>query len=88
MEDIRFNGKCSFLCDYLNIIEFQLSASDVKSLADTYGKEQLPESRFAAAAKDNMVYGLGRMWRGLSFENPMSIQVFRTVEEALDWLKK
>ena len=48
-----------------------------------------PSSKFAIVAPQDAVYGLGRMfeaYRGLESQSKKQVAVFRSMEEALQWL--
>ena len=48
--------------------------------------EHLIGKKLAIVLKDDVDYGLGRMWQSFTESKvPYEIQLFRTIEEAADW---
>jgi hypothetical protein len=66
------------------------SAASIRELAEFSAKMDTPiRSKFAIVASDNLAYVLGRMYdayRWLDDRSTKQVDVFRTMEEALEWL--
>jgi hypothetical protein len=66
-------------------------AEQVRKLADLSAGMDIPtsSSRFAIVAPQALAFGLGRMYeiyRGLNEQSTKEVGVFRTRQEALEWL--
>jgi hypothetical protein len=62
---------------------------DVKTLAAAIG-ERLTESEYhkvAIAAPHDLTFGLARMYEAYTAQLPIELGVFRTRDEALEWLE-
>jgi len=84
-QDPDFDPSYSQIADFTYCAEFDLSAEDIRTLA------QKPvfssRSRRALIAPNDLAYGLGRMFAILrENEGETGIRVFRKLEEALDWV--
>ena len=51
------------------------------------GAEKSPPGSLALVAPKDAVYGLLRMFQALSEGQNLDVQVFRTIEEAVEWLE-
>lgn len=84
-KDPDFDPSFSQIADFTQVTQIELSADDVRLLA----QKSLfsPRSRRAFIMPNELAYGLGRMYgilRELAGET--GIRIFRTLEEALDWV--
>jgi hypothetical protein len=76
---------------YASEVELKLSARDVRSLATLVRAERPPDApagRAAVVAPAPLVYGINRMYGGLSRDHPVNFRVFHSVEDACDWLSE
>ena len=67
----------------------QMTGSDVQKLA-SYAQKTDPlwgESKWAILASSDLVFGLSRMYSALTSEYEVKTLVFRTLENASDWLE-
>ncbi len=83
--DPDFDPTFSQSADFTHITRINLSGDDVRQLAQTGIFAE--HSHRAFIVPDEVTFGLGRMYeilRGL--EGEKGIRVFRTLEEALDWV--
>lgn len=86
--DSQFNSKMREISDIREVTDFQVTpagirimvASDVKMVA-AGGMHQL-----AIVAQENVAYGMSRMYQTLGEPNIRSVGVFRTYEDAAEWL--
>lgn len=75
------------LCD-LSQAEGIITAHDVEVLAeqDKQAAKINPKMVIAIVGSKNVAYGLARMWQTLVDESTFEKGVFRSVEEAKDWI--
>jgi hypothetical protein len=83
--DPDFNPEFSQVSDFMHLTEIDFGPEDVRLFA----KRNIfsPRSRRAFVVKDDLQFGLARMFeihRELNGES--GIRVFRTFDEALDWV--
>jgi hypothetical protein len=87
-DDPEFSPQMRELSDIRQVTDFQVTpagvrimvASDVKMVA-TGGMHQL-----AIVADENVAYGMSRMYQTLGEPNIRTVGVFRSYEEATEWL--
>lgn len=85
VNDPDFDPSFSQIADFTQVTELNLSAEDVRQLAEKAVFS--PHSRRAIIAPNNLVFGLSRMFEILRENHgDMGIRAFRTLEEALDWV--
>ena len=85
LRDPEFNPTFSQIMDLTRVTVFELTAGDVRMLAQKTVFS--PRSRRAIVAANNVGYGLSRMFemhRESFGEN--GIHVFRNLDEAVDWI--
>lgn len=83
--DPDFDPSFSQIADFTHVTRIELSADDIRRLAQRTIFS--PHSRRAFIAANEAAFGIGRMFeilRGL--EGEKGIRIFRTLEEALDWV--
>jgi hypothetical protein len=85
LHDPSFDRSFSQIIDLRHVTQFDLEPGDVRKLAQR--NIFSPESRRAIIVNTDLGYGYGRMFE-LHRENAgeLGIRVFRTLEEALDWV--
>jgi hypothetical protein len=85
LHDPDFDRSFSQIIDLRHVTQFDLEPGDVRKLAQR--NIFSPESRRAIIVNTDLGYGYGRMFE-LHRENAgeLGIRVFRTLEEALDWV--
>jgi hypothetical protein len=84
-KDPDFDPDFSQLTDFTQITALEIEPEDVRQLAQR--KIFSPHSRRALLVKDDLQYGLARMfeiYRELNGET--GIRVFRNLDEALEWI--
>jgi len=84
-EDPDFDPSFSQIADFTQATQFDVTADDVHRFAQS--SIFSPVSRRAILMPNEAAFGLGRMYeilRGL--EGEKGIRVFRTLEEALEWV--
>ena len=84
-KDPDFDPSFSQISDFTHVTQIELSGDDIRRLAQRTIFS--PHSRRAFITPNETVFGLGRMFeilRGL--EGEKGIRIFRTLEEALDWV--
>jgi hypothetical protein len=85
LNDPDFDPAFSQIADFTQFTHFNLSAGDVRKLAERTIFS--PRSRRAMIVPNDLAYGLGRMFEMLrENEGETGIRVFRTLEEALEWV--
>ena len=80
------------LLDYSRITQFEVSTSEVDTIAfqDMKASEFIPDAVLAIAAKQDLEFGLTRMWE-IIVENsglPWETMVFRDRDTAEKWIKQ
>jgi hypothetical protein len=85
LKDPDFDPSYSQIADFTQVTKIDLTARDIHELAQRSIFSS--HSRRAFIAPSDVAYGLGRMF-GMLRENQseMGIRVFRTLEDALDWV--
>ena len=84
-EDPDFDPSFSQIADFTQVTQFDVTTDDIHRFAQ--GSIFSPVSRRAILMPNEAAFGIGRMYeilRGLDGEK--GIRVFRTLEEALDWV--
>ena len=76
------------LADYSDAILDELSCKDIQKVANKRSAmtDQNNEIKFAVYGSKDLVFGLGRMYGALVDRPNYQTMVFRTEEEARDWL--
>lgn len=85
LSDPDFDPTYSQITDYTHVSEIKLSSEEVRRFAefDVFS----PQSRRALIAPEDAKFGLGRMFAMLrETRGETGIGVFRTLEEALEWV--
>lgn len=72
--------------DTRDVVEFELDASEIRSLARGEAREDLPVSRMAIVTGAEVAYGLARMFQILADDASYEVTVFRDVDDAVAWL--
>jgi hypothetical protein len=84
-KDPNFDSSFSQIADFTQVTRFELSPDDVRILAQR--SLFSPDSRRAFIVSNELAYGLARMFAILrELAGETGIGVFRTLEEALDWV--
>lgn len=79
----------NILCDFTEIDQIHLAQVDISRLIES-NKIHNPlfnQSKLAVAAAKDLVFGLARMWDTLADDLTMKRAVFRSVDEAMEWLE-
>lgn len=80
------------LIDYSDITEFEVSTSELETIASQYEKasEYLTDGIIAVVAKNDLVFGISRMWEALVENTGLKweIVVLRAKEDAEAWIKE
>jgi hypothetical protein len=66
---------------------FDLSTPALRSLAERARSQPHPPRRFAVVVETDLAFGLVRMFGVFREQEGIAQSVFRTLEEALEWLK-
>jgi hypothetical protein len=85
LQDPDFDPSFSQIVDLTHVTRFDVEPNDIRKLAQRTIFSN--ESRRAIIVNTDLAYGYGRMFELLR-ENfgEMGVRVFRTLEEALDWV--
>ncbi|HMD39940.1 MAG TPA: hypothetical protein VKH15_11700 [Candidatus Acidoferrum sp.] len=85
LADPDFDPSYSQLTDFTHITQFDLSAQDVRQLAQR--SVFAPDARRAFLVASDLAFGLARMFEMFSEgAGEQGIRIFRNLEEALDWV--
>jgi len=83
--DLDFDPEFSQVLDFTQINLVEVSPEDVRQLAQR--NIFSPRSRRAFVVKDDLQFGLARMFEiHRELKGEMGIRVFRTFDEAMDWI--
>lgn len=84
-KDPDFDPSFSQIVDFTHVTRIELSADDIRRLAQRTIFS--PHSRRAFIAPDEAAFGIGRMFEMLrGLEGEKGIGIFRSLEEALEWV--
>jgi hypothetical protein len=84
-KDPDFDPSFSQIADLTQVTRIELSADEIRRLAQRTIFSA--SSRRAFIAPDEVAFGIGRMFQILrGLEGEKGIRVFRSLEEALDWV--
>ena len=85
LNDPNFDPTHSQIADFTQITEFALSNEELRAFAEF--EVFSPQSRRAFITPRDLEYGMARMFATLrELRGEKGIGVFRTLEEALDWV--
>jgi hypothetical protein len=82
--DPRFVRNFRQLADLRDVTDVQITPSCIKEMArlNPYGAG----ARRAVVVTNDVVFGMARMYQILSDESPDELQIFRKMDDALQWL--
>lgn len=84
-KDPDFDPSFSQIVDFTQVTRIELSADEIRRLAQRTIFSVT--SRRAFIAPDEVAFGIGRMFQILrGLEGEQGIRIFRSLEEALDWV--
>jgi hypothetical protein len=85
IEEIKYQ-----LCDMSGVHDGDVSTDAVRRIVaqDEMAAKHNPGMVMALVANDELVYGLMRMWEGFMSGSAMETMVFKSVEEAEQWLRE
>jgi len=78
------------LVDYTPVENISLSRDDISTIAEWTNRASkiAPDRIVAVVASEDACFGLSRMWEILSRESSWEKRIFRTRDDAEEWLKK
>jgi hypothetical protein len=78
-----------WLLDFIDITDVEISDSELQQIVaeDLHQSFINPDVVFAVAADSDYAYGMVRMWMGHIGQLPWKIELFRSREQALGWLR-
>ena len=78
------------ICDLTNVSNISLSNSEIEEIAEQDSKafQINPNMFIAIVADDDLIYGLSRMWEALAYDYPFESTVFRTMDDAQQWIRE
>jgi hypothetical protein len=78
------------LTDLTATTDFDLSTEAVNQVVEYNYTASLvnPDAIVAVAAKQELVFGLARMWEMLSYKTPWEKKIFRNRDEAEAWIRE
>ena len=76
------------LCDYTEIEKIDMSSDEIRILAsqDEKAAKINPQMIIAVVGKEDIVFGLSRMWQAYADETAFETCVFRNIEDAKIWI--
>lgn len=76
------------LCDYTEIEGVNMSSNEVRMLSkeDATAAKINSKMIIAVVGKEDLIFGLLRMWQAYANETPFETSVFRNVEDAKYWI--
>ncbi|HEB57528.1 MAG TPA: hypothetical protein ENI98_14740 [Gammaproteobacteria bacterium] len=90
--DPKFQAGMNVLWDFrLGMQTSSFSADDMRhivSMTAEHIKQRGAEYKLALLAPRDLYFGLSRMFEAYGDEIPIKIHAFRSMQEALDWLKE
>ena len=88
LADPQFRPGLKELSDVRGVKSLTLGVADVRRLAgfDSEHKAELGAYKLALVARDDFVFGMARMYQQSTDENISNVGVFRSVEQATEWL--
>ena len=86
----RIHKLRSQLYDFCDVTKFDLSSNDMHMLAeqDKAAAKTNPNLAIAIVGNDDLMFGLAKMWEVFVSEASLKANVFRTLNEARDWLEE
>ena len=84
----RYNRVNHALVDFTEVSRFEVSTREINELSvhDKKFQELLPSLFMAIVAPEDMEFGMSRMYELLTTVPGWTVQVFRTLDEAIAWL--
>jgi hypothetical protein len=78
------------IVDFSNITSLDVTNSEVEDIAaqDKRAFQINPNMLVAVVGKDDLTFGLSRMWEALTYDGPSQTMVFRKSENAQQWIKE
>ncbi len=78
------------LIDYTAVTKVDVSNESIEFIADLCIEASTvnPDPIVAFLAKDDLVFGLTRMYEALVYETDWEIMVFRSKKETVEWIKE
>jgi hypothetical protein len=86
----KFRNYKYSLCDYSAVKKIKVSTQSIQLIADYCKKSSIANSKVVVAivAKQDVIYGMARMWEILSEATKWETMVSRNREEAEAWIKQ
>ena len=78
------------LVDFTDDSDISISNAEIKELAmqDIRAFKVNPNMFIALAAKEDLIYGLARMWEAFAYKPPFEVMVFKKMDDAQQWIKE
>ena len=78
------------ICDLTIASDFSASESDIRAISnqDKKASEINPNMLIAVVGEKDVIFGLARMWEAFSYDSPFETMVFRTMEDAQQWIRE
>ena len=78
------------LVDFTDVSDISISNAEIKELAmqDIRAFKVNPNMFIALAAKEDLIYGLARMWEAFAYKPPFEVMVFKKMDDAQQWIKE
>ena len=85
LKDPDFDPSFGEIADFTEVTQVEVSGDDIRELAQK--NIFSPHSRRAIVVPNDVIFGLARMYEILrDLQGETGIRVFRTLDEALDWV--
>jgi len=78
------------IADYTEVIQFDTENADVRDYAEIYLKASVQNKDviMVGIMPTDQQFGLGRMWEAYAQDMPWQHRIFRSMDEAKEWLKE
>lgn len=79
-----------YLYDFTNVEHIEISADEVADIAvqDIKLAQQTSNMQIVIVAGSDLIFGLGRMWQILVEDSPLKAGVFRSLDQANNWISE
>jgi hypothetical protein len=78
------------LGDFTDVTDISVSITEIQELAikDQKAFEVNPNMFIALVAKDDLIFGLSRMWEAFSYKPTFETMVFKKMDDAQKWISE
>jgi hypothetical protein len=78
------------LVNFTDVTDVSISNAEIEKLAiqDKKAFKVNPNMSIALVAKEDVIFGLSRMWEAFAYEPQFETMVFRKMEDAQQWIRE